>query len=78
MLLRGPAGQRDADSLRLAFEDGTTAAIPLIRVSEPVATAFFLYALPRAHRRPGHRPTTLTLFSAGGHELAHREITGIR
>jgi hypothetical protein len=78
VLLRGTAGQRDADSLRLAFEDGTTAAIPLVRVSEPVATAFFLYALPREHRRPGRRPTTLTLLSAGGHELAHREITGIR
>ena len=78
VLLRGTAGQRDADSLRLAFEDGTTATIPLVRVSEPVATAFFLYALPPAHRRPGHRPTTLTLLSADGHELAHREITGIR
>jgi hypothetical protein len=72
VLLRGTAGQRDADSLRLAFEDGTTATIPLVSVSEPVATAFFLYAVPREHRKAGHRPTTLIMLSASGHELAHR------
>jgi hypothetical protein len=77
VLLRGVSGRRGADSLRVVFEDGATAAIPLVWVSEPVGTAFFLYAVPREHWRAGHRPTTLTLLSAGGHELAGREITGI-
>lgn len=77
VLLRGTAGQRGADSLRLAFEDGATATIPLVWVSEPLGAAFFLYAVPREHWQAGHRPTTLTLLSAGGHALAHRDVTGI-
>ena len=77
VLLRGSAGQRGADSLRLSFEDGQTALVPLVWVSQPVATAFFLYAVPREHWQPGHLPTTLALLAANGHELARREIHGI-
>jgi len=77
VLLRGVADEHGADWLRLTFEDGASAAVPLVSVSEPVGTAFFLYAVPREHWRAGHRPTTITLLSAGGRELAHREITGI-
>jgi hypothetical protein len=77
VLLRGSAGQRGADSLRLSFEDGQTTLIPLVWVTQPVETAFFLYAVPREHWRPGHRPTTLTLLGTDGHEIAHREIHGI-
>jgi len=77
VLVRGSAGQRGADSLRLAFEDGRTTRIPLFWVTQPVETAFFLYAVPREHWRPGHRPTTLTLLAADGREIAHREVHGI-
>jgi hypothetical protein len=77
VLLRGSAGQHGADSLRLSFEDGQPALIPLVWVSAPVETGFFLYAVPREHWRPGHLPTTLTLLAADGHELAHREVHGI-
>jgi len=77
VLLRGVADEHGADVLRLAFEDGATATIPLVWVSEPVATGFFLYSVPRQHWRAGDRPTTLMLLSAGGRELARREITGI-
>lgn len=77
VLLRGVADEHGADSLRLAFEDGATTTIRLVWVSEPVATGFFLYPVPRQHWRAGHRPTTLTLLSAGGRELDTRRITGI-
>jgi hypothetical protein len=53
------------------------ASIPLVWVSKPVETAFFVYGVPRPHWRAGRLPTTLTLRAANGKELARHEITGI-
>jgi len=77
VLIRGYAGQPAADSLRLEFEDGDAATIPLVWVSKPVEMAFFVYAVPERHWRAGHLPTTITLRASGGRELAHAEINGI-
>lgn len=77
VLIQGLAGQTSADSLRLEFEDGEAASIPLVWVSKPVQMGFFVYGVPRPHWRAGHLPTTLTLRAADGKELARHEITGI-
>jgi hypothetical protein len=77
VLLDGFAAERDADSLVLRFEDGASARIPLVWVSAPVQTGFFVYGVREQHWRTGHLPTTLTLLDAGGDELARRDVTGI-
>jgi hypothetical protein len=77
VLLDGYTGTRQADSLLLRFEDGETTTIPLIWVSAPVDTGFFVYAVPKPHWHAGHLPTTLTLLAADGDQLDQREIHGI-
>ena len=77
VLLTGFVGQPDADSLRLEFEDGDTAAIPLVWVSKPVEMAYFVYGVPRRHWRGGHLPTKLTVRSAATKKLAQADIHGI-
>jgi len=78
VLIHGWIGLRDADSLELAFQDGDSAEIPLIWVTSPVDTGFFVYSVPERHWSDGHLPTTLTAHAADGDELAHAQITGIR
>jgi hypothetical protein len=70
-LIRGFSSDRAASGLELDFQDGTTASIPFVWVSKPVATGFFVYAVPS-----GRRPQTLALRSSDGHEIAHTEVHG--
>lgn len=76
VLVSGFVGQAKAASLELNYQDGATTPIPFVRVSEPVAMGFFVYGVPRHHWAPGHRPTRLTVRTAGGHELAHEDVHG--
>jgi hypothetical protein len=76
VLVDGFVGQEKASSLQLEFQDGQTASIPFVWMSEPVATGFFVYAVPRQHWLEGHRPTRLVVRTAGGHELAHADVYG--
>jgi hypothetical protein len=77
VVLSGETTNGRADSLSLRFQDGEGQSIPLVRVGEPVDTAFFLYGVPKRHWQPGHLPTTLTMLSAEGDELDTREVHGI-
>jgi hypothetical protein len=77
VLIDGFAGAKRADSLVLRFEDGDSTRIPLVWLSGPVDTGFFVYGVPKQHWREGHLPTTLTLLAADGDELDRRDITGI-
>lgn len=77
VLLDGNTGLEHADSLVLRFEDGDTASVPLVWVTAPVDTGFFVYGVPERHWQKGHLPTTLTLLAADGDELDKREIHGI-
>jgi len=77
VLLMGFVGQQAADSLRLEFEHGAAATIPLVRVSKPVEMAYFVYGVPKRHWRAGHHPTKLTVRTAAGKELAQADIHGI-
>jgi hypothetical protein len=77
VLLFGSTGLERADSLLLRFQDGAAAAIPLVWVTAPVDTGFFVYGVPRRHWEAGHLPTTLTLLAADGKELDTRDVHGI-
>jgi hypothetical protein len=77
VLIDGFAGVKRADSLVLRFEDGNSVRIPLVWVSAPVDTGFFVYGVPERHWLQGHLPTTLTLLAADGDELDQRDIHGI-
>jgi hypothetical protein len=77
VLLDGETSNPKADSLLLRFEDGDSVRIPLVWVTAPVETGFFLYGIPERHWRAGHLPTTLTLYAADGGQLDRRDVTGI-
>lgn len=77
VLLDGWVGISKADSLELSFEDGSTAAIPLVWVSEPVDTGFFVYSVPPLHWQVGHLPTTLVVRDSEGKTVAQGDVTGI-
>jgi hypothetical protein len=63
----------DAARLRVDYQDGRRDTIPFAWVSAPIRAGFFLYGLTE-HRRPGHRPVTLTLLNAHGKQLAERRL----
>lgn len=77
VLIDGFTGDERADSLILRFEDGGSRRIPLVWVSAPVDTGFFVYGVPERHLREGHLPTTLKLLAANGDELDRGELHGI-
>jgi hypothetical protein len=57
--------------LEVRYEDELTTVVPIVWVGKPINAGFFVFAIPSAHRRPGHRPIAITLFSASGTRLAH-------
>jgi hypothetical protein len=59
-----------ASTLRVEFEDGTSARTPLVWVSAPIDAGFFVYEVPEARWAAGHRPVALVLEDAEGNELA--------
>ena len=77
VLLHGWVGLSKADSLEVGFEDGSTAVIPLVWVSKPVDTGFFVYSVPPLHWQVGHLPTRLSVRDATGNEIADRDVSGI-
>lgn len=77
VLLHGWVGLSKADSVEVSFEDGSSATIPLIWVSKPVDTGFFVYSVPPLHWQVGHLPTQLIVRDTSGKEIAHRDVNGI-
>jgi hypothetical protein len=57
--------------LEVRYEDGLNTVVPIIWVGKPINAGFFVFAIPSSHRRPGHRPIAITLFSRSGTRLAH-------
>jgi hypothetical protein len=60
--------------LDIRYEDGDNTMLPVIWVGKPISAGFFVLAIPSIHRRPGHRPMTITLRSASGTDLAHAQL----
>jgi hypothetical protein len=64
--------------LEVAYQDGRTSDIPTIWVSSPVRAGFFVFNMAKLHRRPGHRPIALSLFSTNGALLTEARIASYR
>lgn len=61
-----------AAKLTAAYADGTTADIPFVWVSAPVAAGFFSYDIPTAHWTRPHRLLAVTLYSRTGTQLGRQ------
>ncbi|MFL5925746.1 MAG: hypothetical protein ACJ77E_02275 [Gaiellaceae bacterium] len=56
------------------YADGTTANIPFVWVSKPIAAGFFTYDVPTAHWSKGRRLRSLTLFARDGRRLGSQSF----
>ena len=70
VLFGGDTLIQGAASVKVEFEDGSSASAPVTWVSAPIDAGFFVYELPKEHWQAGHRPTALVLEDADGNELA--------
>ena len=61
--------------LEVRYQDGHSNTIPIIWVNSPINAGFFVYKIAANHRQPGHRPVSLSLFSATGRLLAHQRLS---
>jgi hypothetical protein len=66
-----PRGTR----LEVRYQDGRRSLIPIIWVDAPIRAGLFVFKIPSAQRRPGHRPLTLSLYSANGARLTHATLS---
>lgn len=69
VLIDGSTTLRDAASVEIQFEDGTSVTVPVVWISAPIDAGFFGYTVPDANLRVGHRPELLILRDAAGNEL---------
>jgi hypothetical protein len=65
-----PRGTR----LELHYQDSQSTVVPIIWVTSPINAGFFVFRIPSVHRRPGHRPLTISLFSASGTQLTRTQV----
>jgi hypothetical protein len=66
-----PRGSR----LEVRYQDGRRSFIPIIWVDAPIRAGLFVFKIPSAQRHPGHRPLTLSLYSATGARLTHTTLS---
>ena len=72
--LAGIVYDDSATELRLTFEDGRTAPLRFIYISQPINAGFFAYNPTAAEQEVGHRPLRLTLLNADGATLARASV----
>jgi hypothetical protein len=60
--------------VRVDFEDGERAKVPLVWVSEPIDAGFYVYVVPRRHWAEGHRPKAATVVDENGKALARQSL----
>lgn len=70
VLIGGNVRAAGAEGMRVLFEDGAAAAVPLVWVSSPINAGFFLYELPHDRWASGQRPIAVEAVAADGHTLA--------
>jgi hypothetical protein len=73
VIVSGQVRIADAESIEIRFTDGTSTSVPVVWVSEPIDTGFFVYPVPRERWNEG-RPTSLAARSATGEVLAERPV----
>lgn len=73
VIVSGQVTIAEADSVEIRFTDGTWISVPVVWVSEPIGTGFFVYPVPKARWNEG-RPTSLAARSATGEVLAEQPV----
>jgi hypothetical protein len=81
--LSGVVFAKNATSLRVEYEDRTSAQIPFVYVSKPIDSGFFLWARPPGRSRVGKRPATVSARDSQGTlvarvSLLHDDYTYVR
>jgi hypothetical protein len=66
-----------AAKVTASYADGTTADVPFVWVSAPIAAGFFSYDIPTAHWNKQHRLLALTLYSNSGKQLGRQAFAYI-
>ena len=61
---------KTATRLEIRYRDGSRTTVPFIWVGQPISAGVFVFPIPTAHRKHGHEPIALTVFSAIGRQLA--------
>lgn len=64
-------------TIELRYQDGQSVEIPYVWVSKPIDAGFFLYGVPAAHRKTGHRATVLVLLDKDGTEIARQPFPAL-
>ena len=59
-----------AARLEIRYRDGSRTTVPFVWVSQPISAGVFVFPIPTTHRKHGHEPSALTVFSAIGRQLA--------
>ena len=69
-LISGGSGLRDADSVEVSYEDGSSTTVSAVQVSSPVDALLFMFEIPDDHIASGSRPVELILRAADNSVLA--------
>jgi hypothetical protein len=70
VIFQGDTLIHGASAVEIQFEDGESARAHVVWVSAPIDAGFFVYELPEAHWKAGHRPVALVLEDVNGNVLA--------
>lgn len=56
----------------IAYADGRTSEIPFVWITAPINAGFFLYGIPGAHQRQGHRLVAITFLDSSDRVIQRR------
>jgi hypothetical protein len=62
----------DAARIEIRYADGSTADVPFVYVSRPIAAGFSVFEVPRAHQTKATRATEIVALDRNGRELGHQ------
>ena len=75
ILISGGSGLQAADSVEVAYQDGSTSSFPVAQVDSPVDAVLFTFQIPEDHTNPGSRPAELILRAQDNSILARDQET---
>jgi len=73
-VLGGSFTSAAAARIVIAYADGRKSEIPFVWITAPINAGFFLYRIPDAHRRQGHRSVAITLLDSSGRVIDRERI----
>jgi hypothetical protein len=73
-IIGGAFPEAAARHVVLSYADWQKADIPFVWVTGPIKSGFFLYGIPRAHRRQGHQAIRISVTNASGAVIAGQEV----